>query len=313
MSLFDHRMSWPDEKRFAFTIFDDPDAQTTATGREAYACLRDLGFRTTKGVWPLRAVGEPSCNGECCEDAAYLEWCLQLQQEGFEIGFHNASQNTSDRAMTIRGFDAFKSQFGADPTTMANHYNANEGIYWGDERLSGVRRAIYNVATRFGNRNRFFGHVEGHRLFWGDICRSRVHYVRNFVFPEINTLRACPWMPYFDPDRPLVARWYASSEGSDRNRFVSTISERNQDQLVEEGGACIMYTHFGHGYVDSGRLDRRWIKLMERLSALGGWFVPVGELLRFLEQQRGVHTLTPAERQQIEWRWLRQKLVNGTS
>jgi hypothetical protein len=35
---------WPDGKRFAFTVFDDPDSQTWQAGREVYALLRDLGF-----------------------------------------------------------------------------------------------------------------------------------------------------------------------------------------------------------------------------------------------------------------------------
>ena len=50
-------MIWPGGKSFAFTIFDDPDSQTLEAGREVYALLADLGFRTTKGVWPIRGSG----------------------------------------------------------------------------------------------------------------------------------------------------------------------------------------------------------------------------------------------------------------
>ena len=32
-------------------------------------------------------------------------------------------------------------------------------------------------------------------------------------------------------------------------------------------------------YIDDGRLDPRFVQLMERLSAKNGWFVPVGTLL----------------------------------
>ncbi len=38
-------------------------------------------------------------------------------------------------------------------------------------------------------------------------------YVRNFVFDEINTLAACPEMPYFDPAKPFVNAWFASLPG----------------------------------------------------------------------------------------------------
>ena len=47
------RITWPDNKRFAFTVFDDPDSQTLEASQAVYGFLRDRGFRTTKGVWPL--------------------------------------------------------------------------------------------------------------------------------------------------------------------------------------------------------------------------------------------------------------------
>ena len=68
-------------------------------------------------------------------------------------------------------------------------------------------------------------------------------------FPEINTLRACPIMPYHDPQRPFVNQWYASSEGANCASFNAMLTEAAQDRLEAEGGACIMYTHFGHGFV----------------------------------------------------------------
>ena len=89
-----------------------------------------------------------------------------------------------------------------------------------------------------------------------------MRYCRNFVYSDINTLKACPWMPYFDPLRPYVQKWFASSEGDRAQSFLKTIGDRNQDRLVEEGGACIMYTHFGHGYVQDGRLNPAFRRAM---------------------------------------------------
>jgi hypothetical protein len=113
-------------------------------------------------------------------------------------------------------------------------------------------RAIYTLATRGRTNGVHFGEVEGHPSFWGDLCRERIQYCRNFVFSDIDTLAVCPWMPYRDPVRPYVNAWYASTEGSHVVRFTNAISERKQDRLEEQGGACIMYTHFGHGYVANG-------------------------------------------------------------
>ena len=304
---------WPDGRRFAFTVFDDPDAQTLASGRPVYALLADLGFRTTKAVWPIRGTGTPSDRGETCAEDHYRKWVEELQAQGFEIGYHNATSHTSSREETRRGLDSFVRYFGAAPLAMANHYNCDEAIYFGEHRVSGLRRVAYNLVTRGRNRGRFHGHEPGHPQFWGDLCRERVKYVRNFVFREVNTLAACPWMPYHDPARPFVNYWFAGSEGDKGPAFLDRISEANQDRLEAEGGACIMYTHFAHGFVDGGRLVPRFVQLMERLARKDGWFVPAGVLLDYLLAQRPDPVLTDAQRATLERRWLVHKIRYGTA
>jgi hypothetical protein len=304
---------WPEGKAFAFTIFDDPDGQTLAVGREVYALLDDLGFRTTKGVWPIWGNQRRTDNGLSCDEPDYRDWCLELQARGFEMGYHNATQYTSERAETIRGLDRFRELFGHDPATMSNHYNCKEGIYWAEHRVSGLNRLLYTAFTRGRNRDTSFGHVRGHPYFWGDLCKERVTNVRNFVYARINTLAACPYMPYHDPDRPLVNSWYASSEGANVRSLVSMIAEANQDRLAEEGGACVMYTHFGHGYVKGGKLDPDFRRLMTRLAGMNGWYVPVSTLLDQIRAQRGEHVITAGQRRELERRWLWDKTRHGTS
>ena len=77
-------------------------------------------------------------------------------------------------------------------------------------RLSSWRRKVYQILTR--GRIQCFGELPGHPLFWGDLCKEKVTYVRNFVFDDINTLAQCSFMPYQDPMRPYVNRWFASSK-----------------------------------------------------------------------------------------------------
>ncbi len=305
-------ISWPEGKRFAFTIFDDPDSQPLAVSRIVYSFLEELGFRTTKAVWPLGDFSEPNSPGETCASPEFLRHAQELQERGFEIGFHNATRHSVEREQTIRGLDRFREYFGSDPASMANHYNA-EAIYWGPARLTGSRRAIYELVTRGTTSGKHFGEVEGHPAFWGDVCRARIRYCRNFVFRDIDTLRACPWMPYTDPLRPYVNEWYAASEGANRASFVECIGEANQDLLEERGGACIMYTHFGHGYVENGALHPRFRELMTRLSRKGGWFVPVTALLDYLRERNGPVTLTNAQRRSFETKWLLEKIFHGTS
>lgn len=307
------KINWPDNKSFAFTVFDDPDSQSMEDSRAVYGFLADCGLRTTKGVWPIKGNGIPSDHGLTCGDPEYLQWLKQLRASGFEIGYHNATSHTSEREETIRGLAAFASHFGHPPNSMANHYHCQEGIYWGENRLNGLNRLIYTILTRGKTRNTSFGHVSGHPYFWGDLCKEQIRYVRNFVFADINTLNACPNMPYHDPARPFVNYWYASSEGAQRPAFVERIGEANQDRLEEEGGACIMYTHFGLGFNENGRLNPEFQALIRRISRKNGWFVPVSTLLDFLKTQNRGRAVTDAERGAMERRWLMDKIRIGSA
>ncbi len=307
------RIPWPDGKTFAFTIFDDPDSQTLEAGRAVYAFLNDLGFRTTKGVWPLRASAPPSDHGATCADPAYRAWAQGLQHGGFEIAFHNATSHTSNRAEVVRSLDEFAAMFGAAPRSYAQHYYCAENIHWGEERVTGLRRVLYNVATRGRNRNRYHGSTPGHPEFWGDVCRERIQYVRNFAFAAGDTLECCPFMPYHDPERPYVNHWFAASEGSNAQTFLERLTPAALDRLESNGGACIMYTHFAHGYYDGSDLNPRFRELMTGLARRNGWFVPVSRLLDHLLATRGRRVISPRERAALERRWLLHKLRFGTA
>ncbi len=132
---------WPDGKRFAFTIFEDPDSQSLRISREVYSCLSDLGFRTTAGVWTIDP-GEARRNspGETCQNPEYRRWMQELAQRGFEIGLHSVAPGSLTRPEIVAGLEAFREYFGGDPVTMANHYNA-DAMYWGPARLNGFNRA----------------------------------------------------------------------------------------------------------------------------------------------------------------------------
>ena len=196
---------------------------------------------------------------------------------------------------------------------MSNHSTCEENLYWGSARLGGFNRTLYNLLTMYKSKHKYRGHIVGDKLFWGDICKTKLKYVRNFVFANTNTLKACPYMPYHDPARPFVNHWFASTEGPDIHTFNRALSERNQDILEEEGGACIMYTHLACGFAEEGSVHPYFKNLMQRLSKKNGWFVPVGTLLDFLLEIKGSHLISNTERKQLERRWLLHKLRVGRS
>jgi hypothetical protein len=303
---------WPDGCRFAFTVFDDTDNATLENVQPVYSFLADCGFRTTKSVWTVKGnPNEGFAAGDTCEDVDYLQWLLELQSKGFEIAWHNATWHGLPRERIAIALEAFKGHFGHYPFSGATHFRP-EGLYWGDGRVSGFRKLLYNLLTRFRNHNLYRGHIEGDPYFWGDLCREKIKYYRNFVYNDINTLKLCPFMPYFDADRSYINNWFASSNGTGPERFVQCISEANQDRLEEEGGACIMYTHFGWRFSEGGRLGADFKSLLNRLSKKNGWFVPVTTLLDYLQKIHGPHQITANERRHLEWKWIWEKIFNGT-
>lgn len=308
-------IDWPTGKRFAFTIVDDTDFATVHNVGPVYALLAELGFRTTKTVWPLAPCGPRRTGGSTLAERHYREWVLGLAASGFEIASHGATDHASPRARILAGLDLLRDMLGTVPRLHANHTGQDEAIYWGADRLDGAARAVYTAANLLCGRRPFYrGHEEGSPFFWGDACREHVTYVRNFAFGHVNTLARDPLMPYHDPLRPWVAHWFSASDGANRERFCALLSPRNLDRLEAEGGACIVYTHFACGFVEYGRLHPTFEATMRRLASRPGWFVPASTLLDYLRTRPGWMATMPAElRPALQWRWLGEKLVSGRS
>ena len=81
------------------------------------------------------------------------------------------------------GLDTFGQIFGNNPITMSNHYNA-EAIYWGKDRVGGLRQALLSSGETRSQEVHFYGHVEPSEYFWGDLCQTRVKYCRNFTYDK---------------------------------------------------------------------------------------------------------------------------------
>jgi hypothetical protein len=307
------KIAWPNNKKFAFTIFDDTDRSNLKDSKIIYQYLEELGFKTTRSVWMLNNNDNSEEKGVTCENNLYLDWLLEIKNKGFEIGYHNATSNSSTRQNTKKALDKFVKIFDQMPVVMANHSENKENIYWGSHRLSGSRKIIYNILTFFKKNKYYEGHKKSSSYFWGDFCKEYVSYVRNFVFSDINTLKCCPYMPYQDLTKPYVNSWFASSEGNNVEMFNKCISNKNQDRLEIEGGACIMYTHFADGFCKNGELSEKFKVQMKRLSKKNGWFVPVSTLLEFLKKQNTSQIIDKSQISELEWKWLFNKLILGST
>lgn len=297
---------FPNNKRFAFTILDDTDLSTVENISPVYRLLAELGMRTTKSVWPLASVRCGRQGGSSLQDPDYLKFILGLKELGFEISLHNVRNHDSTREIIKQGLEEFRKLIGRYPRVQANHSTNRDNIYWGVARFNRLR-LLYRAGTALRDGHIFEGHDPETPFFWGDLCREKVDYVRNFVFSEINLDRVNPTMPYHDPARPFVNYWFSSCRGGNVDSFCETLCEANQDRLEEEGGVCIMYTHFACGFARRGVVEPRTELLLRRLADRNGWFVSVSTLLDFLRSERKAMIIPAAERTSMEHRWAFEK------
>jgi hypothetical protein len=150
------------------------------------------------------------------------------------------------------------------------------------------------------------GHLPESPLFWGDLAKQHIQYVRNFVYTDLNTLAVCPEMPYHDPAKPWVNRWFASSEGANIRLFLDNFTAPRMDALEQQGGLCIAYVHFGGGFAPEGRLDPRFRRRMEYLAAKQPWSAPVSETLDYIRAHHasGERIISQPALRRLELRWL---------
>jgi hypothetical protein len=294
---------YPGGKRFAFTVFDDTDVATMASIRPVYDLLYELGFLTTKTVWPLGYDGPSAYAGSSSlEDGEYREYLLLLQSRGFEIAFHGATMETSLRADTERALRLFRSVFGHGPASYAAHARNRDNLYWGRHRFQfGLWRKLYQVLA--GRRDpEYSGHIAGSDVYWLDLA-PELRYVRNFTYDRIDLNRITQHIPYRTAATPAVHGWFPSCDADNVEDFLDLLSPHNQEALEEGGGLCIVSTHFGKGFIRNGRVRDDVARALESLSKRPGWFVPLTPLLDHLVAQRGVASLTGPQLFRLEGLW----------
>jgi hypothetical protein len=297
------RFRFPDGQRFAFTVIDDTDVSTVENIAPVYGLLERLGLRTTKTVWPLStSVADSNFAGsESLEDPAYLDFVLDLKRRGFEITWHSPAMESSERREIELGMERFRELIGHYPRIHASHAENRENPYWGHRRvdIASLRWMLRRMSAF--PEDHFLGDVEGSRYWWGDLAERHIQYARNLTFETTNLARVNPSMPYRDPHRPMMARWFSASDGPDVRAFCRLLEPSGQDRLEREGGFCIVATHFGKGFAPDGALDPEFVGTMERLAERPGWFPTVGELLDWLLEQRDSEDLP-------RWEWTRMQL-----
>lgn len=301
------QLSFPDGKRFAFSIIDDTDMATLERLRPVYAVLERYGLRTTKTVWVMES-NETSHSpnlGDSLRDPAYRRFIQDLQSKGFEIALHGVRGGSSRRQEMIAGLEEFRQILGAYPRMQINHSLNRENLYWGSHlyTLAPLRWAAALIV-----RHEFSGHDPASEYFWGDIAKQRVEYVRRFTYSETNLYRVAPSMPYRLDEMPYVNYWFPTANGDRVVDFEALLSDANLDLLEREGGVCLVYAHLGAGSFNrNGGADPRFESRIRAVASRNGWFVPASQILDFLRRQPGwTGTMTIKERARLDLKFVAQ-------
>jgi hypothetical protein len=284
---------FPENKTFAFSIIDDTDDASLERVRTAYQYLDTLGVKATKTVWVLPATRKSGsegtgkwCEGVTLANQSYVTLLKDLVQRGHELAMHSASGGNSVRGETIQAYEIFKNIFGNYPLINVMHGRNKDNLYYGTEGFKGIFKFLAKVYCS----DSFEGHIAGSPYFWGDIFSKNSQYARYYKCMSLNTLKVNPSMPYFDPAKPFVPRWFSSTDLSSIETIMLNLTERSLKRLINQKGACIAYTYF-HYYINESLqlfpiVEERF-NLFKKYSNIV-WMVPTSVLLNRLEQIKKV-------------------------
>ncbi len=280
-------VQFPGGRRFAFSVFDDADDGTVGNLSPVYDLLDECRILTTKSVWVYPPRGR--FGGQSLMDEDYLSFIRKLQSQGFEIALHGVGDGSFTRQEIMDGLEIFHRKIGDYPRIHTNHSSNPSNLYWTHERFVLPISALYRVASRFlrpgsPTSNHSLGSQANSTQFWGDIAKRHILYMRNLTFNDIDTLACDPRMPYEVRRKNEYSNlWFSSSDGHTVEEMTDLLAPENLDRLEEQGGACIVYTHFASGFVGpDGRVAAPFRRAIEDLAGRAGWFVPVGALLDHL-------------------------------
>ena len=283
-----HQVSYPQGKDFAFTIFDDTDVSTLGNIKPIYDLLDSLGMRTTKSVWPLQChvTNSDFAGSHTLENKEYAAYVKDLSSRGFEIAFHGASMESSQREKTLTALEKFKDVVGYYPRVYACHGHNRENLYWGRKRITHpALRALYSIIDPRSN-DHFLGELVGSSYFWGDLCNTHIDYVRTFTCRDLNIFNITKAIPYSVKQMPYLKACFITSDADNVEEFNEMLSSRHLKKLIEQRGVCILSVHFGKGFVKKGRVNSRTQEILEKISTSNGWFAPVSDILDFLRSGR---------------------------
>ncbi len=303
------KYSFPNGKKFIFTIIDDTDDAYYYGIKQIYNILLYNGLKTTKTVWIYPPRDEPISKGDSLQNDEYLQFIKNIADKGFEIALHNVGSGDYHRQEIISGIEEFRSKLGYYPKIQINHSYNKDNIYSGSKRFTFPLNLFVRIL--YSHYNKSYGDDPSSVFFWGDIHKKLIKYARNYEIDNINTLKFMPNMPYKEKRFDKYSNyWFASTFAPNQWVFNHIVNKKSIDRLEHEGGVCILYTHLGY-YTQFGKVDRGFKEAIEYIGKKqSGWFIPVSNVLDFLlaNYEYDSYYLPPLKKKWIEFHSLKTRI-----
>jgi len=297
-------INFPEGASFAFTILDDTDDTTVENGIPVYDLLNDLGFKITKTVWAFDARPEdrgPYFAGSTLSNDSYFDWVKELQNSGFEIAFHNATMASSIRSDTIKALDLIEQSLGCKVRLHCNHGQNKENLHWGAERYRHpLIRTFVKLLFNVGNYPKFEGNNVNSPYYWADVADQRLSFIRGLTYGTLDCSKIKPYGPYFERAKQKSSCFFNTADAPNIYAYNRLVNRNSIDKLKKEGGWAVVSTHLGKGFFRYGKLNKDFVDTMEYISKLGGWYVPVSELLDYISVKNGAKQINNAVRFSME-------------
>lgn len=223
---------------------------------------------TSKAVWAFKptekcgipAIPDSTLRGVTLENEDYLNYCKELNKEGFEICLHGASAGNNLRQKTIDAFDFLNKHFIPSDTFICHSKNA-DNMYWENKTTSIFP---FHLLLKSYSKHSCSGEIPTSKYFWGDICTSNINQIRLFKIRSMNTLKRNPSMPYYDIHKPMVNGWFSATKRS----IADCTTNEALVQLKKENGLTVLYQYlFRYSQPESLKLNNHFKIAISRLAS----------------------------------------------
>ena len=274
----------PGSYSFGFTIVDDTDNSKLEYIKPIYDYLTEIGMRGTRALWVRDSDGYWGRKGDTTNRTDYRDYCVELQDLGFEIAMHTPSGDDDTREQIIWGFNRFKEIFGDYPYNYVMHSSNKENFWGGENNFGHDPHSPYYCIDIIRDMG---CNVEGDILHGGLNIFAHRNRLRHSMFSIPSFYRF--WLP-------------------DKYTFLDGVNKRDLEELENERGVSIVSTHFASSYSDvfyngtweeanpstfsaynstygwntsfTYRLNLSVKEKFDHIASLGGWYVPVKAILQ---------------------------------